>query len=116
MAVVIDKLSQIKNIIQTTLIRNIQAKLSDYKIGDRTIYHEFFSASVHPNFMLTRYMLEIPENAISLKKYTIADGIKVEILRIPGKVRNYYYIIPQEFLLSEEKMTILDNARKILAA
>ena len=101
---------------QTTLIKKVEPRLANYKVGDRTIYREFFSPSVHPNFMLTRYMLEIPENAISLKKYTIADDIKVEILRIPGKVRNFYHIVPQEFLLSEEKMVILDQARKILAA
>jgi type IV secretory pathway ATPase VirB11/archaellum biosynthesis ATPase len=99
----------------TTLIKLIKPKLSKFKFGDRSLYREIFSPVVRPNFMLTRYMLATPKFGRMVDKYYVGSTL-VEIFKVPGKVRYIYHVSPQEFLLSEEKYTILDQARRYLTA
>lgn len=106
----------IKNILEgCTLIQKALPILQSYQIGSRDIYRELFSPSVRPNFMLTRFMLTIPKGARLLTKYSL-KGADVEIYKLPTKVRHLYHITPKEFVLSDEKYTILDSARRYLAA
>jgi type IV secretory pathway ATPase VirB11/archaellum biosynthesis ATPase len=99
---------------KTTLIQRAKPNLFRFKFGDRSLYREFFSPIVRPNFMLTRFMISIPKGEL-VDKYKI-DNILVEIFRTPGKVRYVYHMTPQEFQLTEEKYTILDSARRYLVA
>lgn len=106
----------IKNILEgCTLIQKALPILQNYQIGSRDIYRELFSPTVRPNFMLTRFMLAIPKGSRLLTKYSLV-GADVEIYKLPTKVRHLYHIIPKEFILSDEKYTILDSARRYLAA
>ena len=106
----------IKNILEgCTLIQKALPVLQNYQIGSRDVYRELFSPTVRPNFMLTRFMLAIPKGARLLNKYSLA-GAEVEIYKLPTKVRHLYHITPREFVLSDEKYTILDSARRYLAA
>lgn len=106
----------IKNILEgTTLVQKSLPILQSYQMGSRDIYRELFSPTVRPNFMLTRFMLTIPKGARLLTKYSV-KGADVEVYKMPNKVRNLYHITPKEFVLSDEKYTILDSARRYLAA
>ncbi|MEK6909552.1 MAG: type II/IV secretion system ATPase subunit [Candidatus Aenigmatarchaeota archaeon] len=106
----------IKNILEgCALIQKSLPILQNYQLGSRDIYRELFSPTVRPNFMLTRFMLNIPKGARLLTKYSL-KGADVEIYKIPTKVRHLYHITPKEFVLSDEKYTILDSARRYLAA
>ncbi|MEM5805816.1 MAG: hypothetical protein QXM85_01310, partial [Candidatus Aenigmatarchaeota archaeon] len=106
----------IKNILEgCTLIQKALPILQNYQIGSRDIYRELFSPTVRPNFMLTRFMLTIPKGAKLVEKYSL-PGADVEIYKLPTKVRYLYHIIPKEFVLSDEKYTILDSARRYLVA
>ncbi len=106
----------IKNILEgCTLIQKALPILQNYQIGSRDVYRELFSPTVRPNFMLTRFMLSIPKGARLVEKYPLA-GAEVEIYKLPTKVRYLYHITPKEFILSDEKYTILDSARRYLAA
>lgn len=99
----------------TTLIRRAIPKLSEFKFGDRTLYREFFTPVIRPNFMLTRYMAMPPKDGKSLEKYYVGNTL-VEIFQIPGKVRYVYHVTPQEFTLTEEQYALLDQGRRYLAA
>jgi len=106
----------IKNILEgCTLIQKALPILQNYQIGSRDIYRELFSPTVRPNFMLTRFMLTIPKGARLLVKYSL-QGAVVEVYKLPTKVRHLYHITPKEFVLSDEKYTILDSTRRYLAA
>ena len=106
----------IKNILEgCTLIQKSLPILQNYQIGSRDVYRELFSPTVRPNFMLTRFMLNIPKGARLVEKYSLV-GAEVEIYKLPTKVRYLYHITPKEFILSDEKYTILDSARRYLAA
>jgi len=100
---------------KTQLIQRIKPFLEQYKPGDRKLYREIFHPLIKPNFMLTRYMTAPPKKGQRLEMYELPGGIAVEIFKVPGKVRNVYHITPPEFRLSEDKYTILDNARRYLA-
>ncbi len=114
---ILNSLEPMLKIIESTrLIQMAKPMLKDYKFGDRSIYREIFHPVVRPNFMLTRYMAEPPKRGILVEKYNIGKGgTRVEIYKIPGKVRYRYHMIPIEFQLTEEKYMILDSARRYLA-
>ncbi len=88
---------------------------SRQELKGRAIYREVFHPSIRPNFMYTRYVSLPPPNAEIIDRYEVGDS-NVEILRIPGNARYIYHIVPPEFKLEEDEYTILDAARRYLAA
>lgn len=99
----------------TLLIQRVLPRIANFKFGDRTLYREIFSPVVRPNFMLTRYMAMPPKFGRPVEKYSIGNTL-VEIFQVPGKVRHIYHVTPREFMLSEEKYSVLDSARRYLTA
>ena len=93
----------------------IQLAENKLNMESRSFYREVFHPSIRPNFMYTRYISIPPANAEPVERYKVGDS-EVEIFRIPGKVRFLYHIVPPEFRLSEDEYTILDAARRYLAA
>ncbi|HDJ96803.1 MAG TPA: hypothetical protein ENG45_01885, partial [Candidatus Aenigmarchaeota archaeon] len=109
-------LTPIKEALEkTTLIKMVKDRLEGYRIGDRSLYREIFHPLIRPNFMLTRYMATPPKNGRMVDKYTIGNDTIVEIFKIPGKIRYFYFISPPEFRLPEEKYALLDSARRYMA-
>ncbi|MFH1445444.1 MAG: ATPase, T2SS/T4P/T4SS family [Nanoarchaeota archaeon] len=109
-----DILDPIKKLLdKTKLISLVSDRLAGYHLGDRTLYREVFTPSIKPNFMLTRFMLTVPEGAKSLDRYKIND-IQVEIFKMPDSSQNIYYVIPPEFGLSHDKYAVLDAARRYM--
>ena len=107
-------LEPIKTILEKTdLIKNAQPFLTGYHIGDRSVYRKLFHPIIRPNFMLTKFVLKPPAGGEIIDKYNVG-GTRVEIFRVPGKVRSIYQITPPEFVLSEEEYTVLDDSRKAL--
>jgi len=105
-----------KILLSCKLIQKAKPFLKTYRQGDRSIYREIFHPMVKPNFMLTRFMVSPPKEGKVIDRYYIAKNILVEVFKIPGKVRFFYHVTPPEFILSEEKFSILDTARRYLAA
>ncbi len=99
----------------TLLIQRVLPRIGNFKFGDRSLYREIFSPVVRPNFMLTRYMAMPPKMGKTIEKYNVGNTL-VEIFQVPGKVRNIYHVTPREFMLSEEKYSVLDSARRYLTA
>ena len=110
---VLDTLKQ--KLEATQMIALAKPYIAGYHIGDRSVYRQIFSPSVRPNFMLTRYMITPPEGGRSVDRYKVGD-VQIEIFKIPGQTGYFYYAIPPEFRLSEDKYSVLDAARKYMAA
>ena len=99
---------------ETTLIKQSQEFLPGYKVGDRSIYRQFFIPSVRPNFTYTKYQSTPPEKSELIESYDLKDA-KVEIYKVPGEVRLLYHLIPVEFNLEEEEYELLDQAKRYMA-
>jgi type IV secretory pathway ATPase VirB11/archaellum biosynthesis ATPase len=105
----------IKELLEKTkLIKRSQEFLAGYKVGDRSIYRQFFIPSVRPNFTYTKYQSIPPEGAELIDSYNIQDA-KVEIYKIPNEVRLQYHLIPIEFNLEEDEYELLDKAKRYMA-
>jgi len=98
----------------TTLIKKSQEFLPGYKVGDRSVYRQFFIPSVRPNFTYTKYQSTPPEKAELIDSYSIRDA-KVEIYKLPNEVRLLYHIIPIEFGLDDREYELLDRAKRYMA-
>ncbi len=99
---------------ETTLIKKSLGFLPGYKVGDRSVYRQFFIPSVRPNFTYTKYQATPPEKAELIDNYQIQDA-KVEIYKIPNEIRTLYHIIPLEFGLEEKEYELLDKAKRYMA-
>lgn len=100
---------------KTKLIKQSKDILPGYRIGDRSFYRKVFQPLLRPIFMLTRYVSVPPKGARYVERYKLPGNIIVQIFKVPGKVRYFYHVTPPEFRLSEEKYSILDQARTYLA-
>jgi len=94
------------------LIQRAKPYTTGYHIGDRKLYREFFNPTIRPNFMFTKFMLQIPPGQ-PVSRYKIGDT-EVEIFKVPEKVRYVYHVTPPEFKLNEDEYTLLDAARRVL--
>ncbi len=115
----VDYLENVLNVLKTKLeatqiIKLAKPHIAGYTQGDRSLYREMFVPSIRPNFMLTRYMITPPENGRSVKRYNVGDT-EVEIFKLPDRAEYFYYVLPPEFILSEEKYAVLDSARRYMA-
>ena len=99
----------------STLIKNIEPRLAGFRPGDRTVYKEFFRPSVRPNFVYTKLVTTFPSGAEEIAAYKIAEDTEVLILKTPKDIRPLYYINPPEFQLTEEKYSLLTEAREVMA-
>lgn len=94
------------------LIQKAKPFLIGYHIGDRTLYRRFFRPTIRPNFMYTKYLSQMPPGE-TIGRYKIRDT-DIEIIDVPGKIRNIYHVSPPEFRLGEDEYTLLDTARRYL--
>ncbi|MBD3155800.1 MAG: hypothetical protein GF368_04040 [Candidatus Aenigmarchaeota archaeon] len=104
-----------KSIGSLRLIQLVKNDIHGYRLGDRSLYRKIFSPLIRPVFMLTRYVSVPPKGSRLIDRYKVPGDIRVEIFRVPGKVRYFYHITPPEFKLSDRKYFLIDTARKILA-
>jgi len=102
-------------LVENTEIMKIALRSGEkLRMRDRRIYREIFRPTIRPRFMLTKYYTSLPKNSEIVDRYSFG-GNQVEIIKVPGKLRYIYFIIPPEFKLSEEKNYILNEARAQLA-
>jgi len=99
---------------KTRLIIEVKDKLSRYIPGSREVYRTIFIPTMRPVFMLSRFSLFPPKNSELIERYKLKDGSEVNIYKVAGKVRLLYFVITKEFFLSEEKYSLLNEARAIL--
>jgi type IV secretory pathway ATPase VirB11/archaellum biosynthesis ATPase len=98
----------------TKLVALAKPYLAGHEPGSRGIYSKIFSASIRPDFMFTKLMAQYPKGAQEVASYRVGET-DIVIFRLPDSVQYLYHVTPPEFVLSEEKYDILDEARKILS-
>ncbi|OGI15976.1 hypothetical protein A3K63_01335 [Candidatus Micrarchaeota archaeon RBG_16_49_10] len=104
-----------KALEETKLIKRVKDDIDGYRIGERSYYRKIFMPMIRPAFMLTRYISAPPKGSQLIERYTVPGNIKVDIFKVPNKIRYFYQITPPEFNLSNEKYEILDLARSYLS-
>jgi len=100
---------------KTKLISKAKSNLEGYSIGDRSLYREYFRATVTPDFMFTRLMSQQPLDGEELDVYTIGENTDVTIFKTPGDIKYLYHLNPPEFKLNEDHYELLDLGRTVLA-
>jgi len=99
---------------RSRLISEIREKLERYVPGSRELYRSIFIPTMRPVFMMSRFSLFLPKGSEIVEKYYLKDGSEVSIYKVPNKVRLLYFVLSKEFSLSEEKYSLLSEARKVL--
>jgi len=102
---------------QLKLIKEIIPYLSEYKKGDREIYHRVFKSDVIPNFTFTRLVANLPDDSEIVAQYEIGDDKNkslVTILKKDEESKFIYHLSPPENSLSEEHTFLLNLARNVL--
>jgi len=98
---------------RTKIVSKVKDELEGYVLGNRELYKKLFRATVMPNFMFTRLMAKQPLNGEELDSYEV-DGMRVSVFEVPEDVKYLYHIMPREFVISEDKYDLLDQARRIM--
>ncbi len=110
-----DFLLPLKQMLENSkLINEIKNRLNKYIPGSREPYRSVLIPTMRPIFMLSRFFLFPPKGSELIEKYKLKDGSEVSIYKVQGKVRFLYFIVSKEFYLSEEKYSLLNEARAIL--
>ncbi|MEW6063496.1 MAG: ATPase, T2SS/T4P/T4SS family [Nanoarchaeota archaeon] len=100
---------------KTKLIALAKPYILGYKLGDRSLYRQFFRPVITPDFMFTRLMSEPPINGEEIDAYSLDLKTDVAIFKIPGDIKILYHLNPPEFKISEDKYELLDLAKGVLA-
>ena len=102
----------------TKFVQKLQLLLEGYKQGSREIYHNLFQSDVVPNFTFTRLVSTLPDDAEIFDQYTIASGSYdeslVTIMKMPRDTKLMYHVMPPEYTLSEDHLSLLYLARQVL--
>lgn len=103
---------------RTNLIQGVLPFLSNYKRGERGIYHRFFRPDILPNFTFTRLVQDLPIDSEIVSQYQIKgedyDVSTVTILKRPNQAKYFYHITPPENQLTEDENELMKLARSVL--
>ena len=105
----------INTLDKTELVKIVKSDLPGYNLGDRTLYKQIFRPSISPDFLMTKLMATPPLDGEQLDIYEIDEDTEVTIFKRPGDIKTLYFISPPEFKISEDKYTLLDLGRAVLA-
>ena len=108
----------LENFSKTNFIQTFQQYSTQYKRGDREIYHKLFRPDVIANFTFTRLVSDLPGDAEIISQYKISNGeddeSNVTILRKKNESKLIYHLVPPENTLTEDQSIILNLARGVL--
>jgi len=107
----------VKLLEETEFIKKLNAESEGISVKDRSIYSQFFSPDIIPNFAFSRLVSSLPEDAKILSQYEIGGGYDkstVTILKKPNELKYFYHIMPPEYFLNEDFQMLLNLARNVL--
>jgi type IV secretory pathway ATPase VirB11/archaellum biosynthesis ATPase len=102
--------------------RTLQPMLSSLKLTKlaagsrgqrRRGYAKFLNPLIRPYFTTSRISVEPPPNVELVDAYNLNDS-EVRIYRLPSKLQHLYFLIPSEYRLSPEHVSLLHRARQSL--
>ncbi len=100
-----------------TLIKEAFSYFSEYKLGSREIYSQFFRPNIIPNFTFTRLVASLPEDAEIIDEYSVGEGhdkSTVTIMKRKNETKYIYHLTPPEYALDENFHLLLNLARNVL--
>ncbi len=101
-----------------SLIKKIKPLLEDPSYKGRSIYSKIFYPEIIPNFVFTRLVSKIPEEAEIVDEYKIGndfDESSVTIIKDKENARYLYHLSPPEYSLKEAHQILLNSAKQVLA-
>jgi len=111
----IARITEIINLLENTkMIGLVKNDIAGHNIGEREIYKRIFRPMITPDFVFTRLMIQQPIDAEELDLYSVGNA-DVSIFRTDKDIKYLYHLTPPEFKISEDKYTLLDMARTVLA-
>ncbi|MEX0932660.1 MAG: type II/IV secretion system ATPase subunit [Candidatus Pacearchaeota archaeon] len=103
---------------KTSLIEKAKPYLENYFNDGREVYKNIFKADTIPNFIFTRLVSDLPNNAEIVDQYKISvneyDESFVTILKVEDEAKFTYHIVPPENSLNEEHNILLNLAKEVL--
>ncbi|MFH8119995.1 MAG: type II/IV secretion system ATPase subunit [Candidatus Aenigmatarchaeota archaeon] len=105
-------LEEIKRRLESSKIFSLfRREHKDYMWNFRDFYRRIFHPIFKPRFVLSNVIIFPPEGSILLERYMLRDGSEVSIYRVKDKIDILYSVIPKEYLISHEKVKVLEEAR-----
>ena len=102
---------------KTDLIQEVFSDIDSIHSADRSIYDQFFSPDIIPNYAFARLVSKLPDDAKMISQYEIGfgnDKSTVTILKKPNELKYLYHIMPPEYFLNEDLQLLLNLARNVL--
>ena len=90
-----------------------QVKLAREKGHGRDCYGKILRPLVKPHFSTSRILIDAPTEAKLVDAYSLSDS-EVRLYRLPNKLQHLYFLIPPEYKLQPEQVTLLNRARELL--
>jgi len=111
----------LENFSKTNFIQTFQQYSTQYKRGDREIYHKLFRPDVIANFTFTRLVSDLPRDAEIISQYKISNGeddeSNVTILRKKNESKLIYHLVPRGVLIEHqpkaEEFTDTERVRQV---
>jgi len=90
-----------------------RVKLANAKGQGRDGYNRLLQPLIKPHFSTSRILVEAPGEAQLVDAYDLGDS-EVRIYRLPNKLQHLYFLIPPEYKLQPEHVTLINRARELL--
>ena len=90
-----------------------QVKLARGKGHGRDCYGKTLRPLIKPHFSTSRILIDAPTEAKLVDAYSLGDS-EVRLYRLPNKLQHLYFLIPPEYKLRSEQVTLLNRARELL--
>lgn len=105
-----------EEIEELDIVDQVKDELAGHHVGDREIYRQIFHPTIRPNFMLTRYMRQIPERSREMERYELPSrDAEVRVLDVQDDARPVYHVTPPEFNLNDDEYEVLDISRRYMS-
>lgn len=90
-----------------------RVKLANVKGQGRDGYNRLLQPLIKPHFSTSRILVEAPSEAQLVDAYELGDS-EVRVYRLPNRLQHLYFLIPPEYKLQPEQVTLLNRARELL--
>lgn len=76
-------------------------------------YAKVLRPLIRPCFLTSRLAIEPPSGGVLVDAYKL-DGSEVKIYRLPEQLQHLYFVVPPEYSLPREQVSLLNLARQLL--
>lgn len=105
----------LEGVLQPMLLSLAGAKLVKEVEGKRGRegYAKLLRPLIKPRFLTSRLLLEPPQGAKLVDAYEL-EGAEVRIYSLPDELQHIYFLVPSEYRLPPERVSLLHKVRSVL--